>query len=207
MPEERVAAGLLLVLGPVLGLLPVGYPPLLGIWRADRATHRATVAAHRRAWAMLNAGFGVATIATATGLGLLRAGAAMPLASVGLEAVTVAYVMGGVLWLAFLAMRTRTTPLLAADAGVDRLAAADDLLGAATGGLFAAYTVVTAVALIGLGAVITLGSSPAGAATGLVAGIVAAVALVGQLRTGDSIPAVLYLSTIVVGVAVLAGWV
>jgi hypothetical protein len=81
------------------------------------------------------------------------------------------------------------------------------MLGAATGGLFAAFTVITSVTLIVLGAGVTTGGSPLAIAVGAVAALVAAIALVSQLRTGDSIPAVLYVPSLVVGVAVLAGWI
>jgi hypothetical protein len=205
MPEQRLAAGLLLVLGPLVGLLPVGYPPLLGIWTSSRETHLVTVAAHRRAWAMLNAGFGVATILTTAGLVLARPADGPALATVAFDAALVAYGMGGVLWLAVLAMRTRTTPLLAADLCVATLAAADALVAAATGGMFAAFTVITAVALMGVGAAVALAGTPAAVVAGAIAVIVAAIALVTQLRRGDSIPAVLYVPSLVIGVAVLAG--
>jgi hypothetical protein len=207
MPDERLAAGLLLVLGPVLALIPVGYPPLIRIWMAPREVHLATVAAHRRAWAMLNAGFGTATISTASGLTLLREAGSATGMRPWLEVVPVGYVMGGVLWLAVLAIRTRTTPLVADDSGIGALAESDRMLGAATGGLFAAFTVITSVTLIVLGAGVATGGSPLAIAVGAVATLVAAIALVSQLRTGDSIPAVLYVPSLVVGVAVLAGWI
>jgi len=40
----------------------------------------------------------------------------------------------------------------------------------------------------------------------VLAGAVAALVLLIQIRTGDCIPAVLYLPTLLVGVALLAGW-
>lgn len=207
MPDERVAAGLLLVFGPVLGLIPVGYPPLIPIWTAPRDVHLATVAAHPRAWAMLNAGFAAATVLTVAGLVLMGGlDGQGPGARMWLDAVAVAYAMGGVLWLAVLAIRTRATPLLAADAGIGALSAPDAVLGAATGGLFAAFTIVTALALIVLGVVVALGGEPLAVGAGALAALVAGAVLVGQLRTGDSIPAVLYVPSLVVGIAVLAGW-
>lgn len=203
MPDSTAIAGWLLVLGPVLGLVPVAYPPFLPIWSAPRKVFLATVVAHRRAWAWLNAGFAAATVVTAIGLAVL-AGDGSP----GRLAVAVAYAFGGVVWLAVLAIRTRTTPLLGdlVAAGADP-GPAEGLIGAATGGLFAAFTVVTALSLAGLGALVATGR---GGTPALVAGVIAAgvalLALVSQLRTGDSIPAVLYVPTLVVGIAVLGGW-
>ena len=51
MPDALVLAGLLLVLAPLVGIVPVAYPPLLrGLARSTREGHIALVGAHRRAW-------------------------------------------------------------------------------------------------------------------------------------------------------------
>ena len=155
---------------------------------------------------MLNAGFGLATILTAAGLTLLREAGPATGTRPWLDGVALAYAMAGVLWLAVLAVRTRTTPLLADDAGVGALANPERMLDAATGGLFAAFIVITALTLIVLGAAVAIGGTPLAIGAGSVAALVAAIVLVSQLRTGDSIPAVLYVPSIVVGIAVLAGW-
>ena len=92
-----------------------------------------------------------------------------------------------------------------ADLGVGTLAAADALAAAATGGLFAAFTVITAVALIAIGTALALAGTASAIVAGSIAVAVATIALLTQLRTGDSIPAVLYVPSLVVGIAVLAG--
>ena len=71
MPDPLVLAGLLLVLAPLVGSVPVWYPPLIAAWTATREDHIALVGAHRRAWRLANAGFGLATIGTASGLATL----------------------------------------------------------------------------------------------------------------------------------------
>jgi hypothetical protein len=204
MPDATVVVGLLLVLGPVIGLLPVAHPALIPVWSASRERHVAIVAGHRRAWWALNAGFGLATFATAGALIALPGIAADPGTVAGLQASGIVYTGAGVLWCAVLAMRGHVTPLLgdlvAAGAATEP---AERLLGAAQRGLFAAFVLGTGLALISLGAALFAG--------GIVAGPVAAVqVLVGigviawLLRTGDVIPAVLYVPTILLGVALLA---
>ena len=54
MIDALVVAGVLLVASPVLGLIPVAYPPFFTVWMAPRERHIETVASHRRAWAWLN---------------------------------------------------------------------------------------------------------------------------------------------------------
>ena len=82
---------------------------------------------------------------------------------------------------------------------------AETLLGAALGGLFAAFVLATGAALVVLGVSL--------AASGIIAvpvawltALIPVVVLLGQLRSGDSIPAVLYLPTLLVGLALLLGW-
>ena len=67
MPESSLVAAILLVAGPLVGAIPIANPSLMPIWSASREDHLATVRAHRVAWAALNVGFGIATIATASG--------------------------------------------------------------------------------------------------------------------------------------------
>ncbi len=71
MPDGQTIAALLLVLGPLLGAIPVGNPRLVRIWSMSRDDHVATVGANRRGWQLLNAGFVLATVATSAGLGIL----------------------------------------------------------------------------------------------------------------------------------------
>jgi len=206
-PDTVTVAGLLLVLAPVLGLVPVAYPPLLSVWTAPRARHIEIVAAHRRAWRVLNAGFAVATMGTAAGLVAL---AVALLGTPGWAAVVaglaVVYLAAGTLWCGVLAIRARTTPALgdlgaaAADPGP-----AETLLGAATEGLFAAFILVTGPTLIGLCASLAAGGTVA-VPVAVVAALIAAASTGSQLLAGDSVPAVLYAPTLLIGVALLAGW-
>jgi hypothetical protein len=205
-PDVRTLAGLLLALGPVIGLIPVANPSLIRIWSASREDHLATVGDHRVAWAWLNAGFVLATVATAIGLAMLPAVLdAEPGLAAALTAIALTYAIGGGLWCAVLAIRTRTTPTLA-----DLVATGittepgESLLGAANGGLFAAFILLTATALVGLGVTLTLSDDAAPVA--LVSVVVGVLAVALQVRTGDLIPATLYLPTLLLGIALLVGW-
>ena len=207
MPDALVLAGVLLVLAPLVGMVPVAYPPLFPVWSATREGHITLVGAHRRAWRLLNVGFGIATIGTAGGLAALAValGGDPPLAG-AVAALAVGYAMAGVPWLAVLAIRARATPALA-DLGVTAAPAgpAEILLGAATGGLFVAFALATGPLLVALAVVLALTGTVA-APVALIAALIAAVATGSQVLTGDTVPAVLYMPTILVGIALLAGW-
>lgn len=207
MSDAVTIAGALLVAGPLIGLIPVAYPPFIPIWSATRERHITVVAAHRRAWWLLNAGFSAATVVTAGGLAVVAGSLSGDATRTALLiAVAVAYSMAGVLWCAVLAIRARTTPVLHDIGAVDAPPGpAEQLLGAATGGLFAVFIVVTSVALIALGVTLALAGGVAAPVAWLVAGV-GTLAVGVQLATGDTIPAVLYLPTQLVGVALLAGW-
>ena len=207
MSEGVTVAASLLVAGPIIGMIPVAYPPFLTIWSATRERHIEVVAAHRRAWWLLNAGFGTATVTTAGGLAAL-AGAldGDPARSAALTAVWVAYAMAGVLWGAVLGIRALVTPLVL-DLGATEAPPGDAerLKDAASGGMFALFVVGTSVALAALGLVLAIAGGLA-APIALIAAAIAGVALGVQLVTGDTIPAVLYLPTLLIGIALLAGW-
>jgi hypothetical protein len=207
MADPTTIAGILLVAGPIIGMIPVALPPFPFIWSMGREDHVSTVAAHRRGWWMLNVGFAFATIVTAGGLAVLAgAPAGDPGGSAWLTAVWVAYAIGGVLWCTVLAMRARTTPAIHDLGLVDSPpGTAEQLLGAATGGVFAMYVVVTAAALVVLGVVLAVAGGVAVPVAGIAA-FIAVIAVGVQLLTGDTIPAVLYLPTLIVGIALLAGW-
>ena len=89
-------------------------------------------------------------------------------------------------------------PLLAAWTVEERPAGpAENLLGATLQGLFAAFVITTAITLMALA--IVLGTDDLVAIpVCLIAGALAAFVLVVQVRTGDCIPALLYLPTMVV---------
>jgi len=200
-------AGWLLVAGTILGLAPVANPSLLRVFLVSRAEHIAMVGAHRRGWYALNAGFAGATVATTAALAVLAVVAdTEDTARAGLVAGTTAYAVGGVLWCAVLAIRARVTPALAdrgsADPTIDPPAS---LLDEAQGGLFAAYVLTTAVALVAIGLALAVGGQVSVVVAAL-AVVVGVLALVLQLATGDLVPAVLYLPTLVLGIALLAGW-
>jgi hypothetical protein len=196
-------AGWLLVAGTIVGLAPVANPSLLRVWMVPRAEHIAIVAAHRRGWYVLNGGFAAATVATTAALAMLAvivdSGDA---ARAGLIAGTTAYAAGGVLWCAMLAMRSRVTPALAGHGEGD---AAARLLEEAQGGLFAAYVLMTATALVVIGVAMAVGGGVSIMVAGL-AILVGGGAVVLQLATGDLVPAVLYLPTLAIGIALLIGW-
>ncbi len=207
MPDALVVAGALLVTAPLVGLAPVAYPPLFTVWMAPREQHIAIVGAHRRAWRLLNAGFILATVGTAGGLAALAVALE---GDPGLAAIVTAlaagYAVAGTLWCAVLAIRARTTPALDdLGATAEPPGDAETLLGAATGGLFVAFALVTGPVLVVLGVVLGLTGTVA-APVAWLAALIAAVSTGSQLVTGDTIPAVLYLPTLLIGIALLAGW-
>jgi hypothetical protein len=206
--SDRVVmlAGCLLVAGPVVGMIPVGHPALVPVWSMPRERFVATIGAHRTAWAWLNAGFALATIATTAGLVTFALTLPDKSTAAAILAGTVGYGIGGILWCAVLAIRTRTVPLLA-DQGADALTSREALLvDAATTGMYQAFVAITGVALTAVGLTLLLTGVPpvAVAVTILLSGMGAIGWLLG---TGDVIPATLYLPTLLLGVALLAGWV
>ncbi len=207
MADATTIAGILLVAGPVAGAIPIAHPGLLRVWSAPREQYLAMIGAHRRAWYALNAGFAVATLATAAGLAVLAVDAGLKtMRGELLLAITVAYALGGSPWLAMLAIRSARDPLLADMLADGRTTEpAEALLGAATAGLFASFVLITGATLVALSAVLWFGGvvAPLIAA---IAGLVAVVVLAVQLRSGDCIPAILYVPTVLVGIALLAGW-
>jgi hypothetical protein len=206
MPDGSTIAASLLVLGPALGLLGFYDVTLWRVWMVPREEHLALVVARRRGWTMLNVGFTVATILTSAGL-LLLAGASS--ADDGwkalLAAVAVGYLVGGGMWCAMLAIRSRTTPALGAMVAAGTpTEPAETLLGAAMNGLFGTYVMTTSISLIGLAVGLAYGDIVAAPIAWLV-GIAGVACVVWYLRSGDIIPAVLYLPTLIVGLALLVG--
>ncbi|MEO8274088.1 MAG: hypothetical protein ABI620_08475 [Chloroflexota bacterium] len=207
MSDGLTIAAFLLVAGPVVGAVGVARPALFPAWTAPRDEHLALVRAHRRDWALANAGFAIATLTTATGLVVL-AGAVH--AEDGLRAVllaaTVMYAIGGTLWCSVVAIRDRTTPALA-----EMVAAgaptepAEALLGAAFSGLFQAFILTTCAALTAVGLELALGGGVAAPAAWF-ATLFAALAGARHLVSGDVIPAVVYFPTLLIGMALLLGW-
>jgi hypothetical protein len=207
MPDALTIAGILLVAGPALGTLCLFYPPFFRVWTVEREEHLALVAAHGFAWTMANVGFATATVLTAGGLAVFAG-------SVGddggpravLTGAAVAYVIAGTLWCVVLGARNRVTPALARMVAVGSpTEPAETLLGNAIGGMFEAFMVITEGALIAIGVTLALDGGIA-APVAWVATLIAVLALAGTVRSGATIPAVIYLPTLLVGIALLAGW-
>ena len=201
--DPAVVAGLLLVVGPVLGLIPVAHPALIPVWSAPRERHLAIVAGHRRLWWALNCGFGIATTSTLAGLAILPTLATDRGGAAAVVPGAIAYGVGCVLWCIVLAIRARVTPLLG-----DHLAngmptePAEAVVGAAQSGLFAGFVLLTALGLVAL----DLGLWAAGIGPSPVAAfqVLAGLGLLAWLlRAGDVIPALIYLPTLVLGLALL----
>jgi hypothetical protein len=200
-------AAILLVIGPVVGAVAAGHPSLYRVWGVDRDEHLRIVGAHRLAWAMLNVGFFVATVSTASGLAVLAVALADdPARGASIGALAVAYAIGGSGWCAVVAIRARTTPVLADHAarGI-AIQPAETLLGSALGGLFGAFMLTGGGAVVGVGLTLAVAGGIA-LPIALVAAAIGAIVIAAFLATGDAVPAVLYLPTILIGIALLAGW-
>ena len=207
MPDAATLAGVLLIAGALIGAAAASHPALWPVWSAPREERLRIVGAHRLAWIMLNAGFLIATVVTAGGLAALAVAQAEDAGvTAAVAAVIVAYAVGGGLWCAVVAIRSLTTPALAdlSERGTDT-EPAETLLNAAQLGLFGAYSLLTAVALVALAVVLAVAGVVA-VPVALVAGLIAGIVIAAYLVTGDSVPAVLYLPTILIGIALLAGW-
>jgi hypothetical protein len=172
-----------------------------------REEHLALVAGHRRAWAMANVGFTAATVLTAGGLVLLAESVDVDARSKAiLMGGAVAYAIAGALWCAVLAIRTRTTPALAAlVAAGSPTEPAETLIGSATGGLYSAFMLTSGIALAVIGSALALGGGVA-APVAWAATILAAVALAGFFALDGFLPAAIYLPTLTVGLALILGW-
>ncbi len=207
MPDVLVFAGVLLVAGPAIGAVCLFYPPLWRVWMVPREEHLALVAGHRLAWTMVNVGFTAATVLTAGGLVVLAGSVdADARAKATLVAGAVAYAIAGTLWGAVLAIRTRTTPAIAAlVAAGTPTEPVETLIGSVNGGLFASFTTVTGVALVVICATLALAGVLV-APLAWIAVLIAAFAVAGFLASGDMVPFVLYLPTLMVGAGLLLGW-
>jgi hypothetical protein len=207
MPDVLVLAGALLVAGPAIGTACLFYPPLWRVWTAPREEHLALVAAHRLAWTMVNVGFTTATVLTAAGLVVLAGSLGVadgPKAI--LLAGSIAYAIAGSLWCAGQAIRTRLTPALATlVAAGTPTEPAETLLGAVTGGLYSSFMLMTGLALVAIGLTLVAGGGVA-APVAWVVTLLAAGALVGFFALDGFLPAAIYPPTLLIGLALLAGW-
>jgi hypothetical protein len=196
-----------MVAGPAIGTVCLSYPPFWRVWTVPREEHLALVAGHRRAWTMANVGFTAATVLTAGGLVLLAGSVDVDARSKAiLMGGAVAYAIAGTLWCAVLAIRTRTTPALAAlVAAGSPTEPAETLIGSAIGGLYSAFMLTSGIALAVIGSALALGGGVA-APVAWAATILAAVALAGFFALDGFLPAAIYLPTLIVGLALLLGW-
>ena len=202
-----MVAATLLMIGPIVGTAGLARPALVRAWTAPREEHLALVRAHRRDWALANAGFAVATIVTAAGLAVLAGAVTVddgPRAIIAAAAVV--YAVAGTLWCAVVAIRDRTTPALA-----EMVAAgtptepAETLLGAAFSGLFSAFMLATSASLVAIGITLAINGGVA-APVAWLATLIAAGAFVGSIPPREVIPAVVYFPTFFIGLALLLGW-
>jgi hypothetical protein len=207
MSDVLVLAGALLVAGPAIATVCLSYRPLWRVWTVPREEHLAIVAAHRLAWTIANVGFTAATVLTAGGLVLLAESVDVDARSKAILMVgAVAYAIAGTLWCAVLAIRTRTTPALAAlVAAGTPTEPAETLIGALIGGLYSAFMLTTGVALVAIGLTLAQAGGVGGPVTWL-ATLIAALAVARFVTSGDVIPAVIYVPTVLVGIALLLGW-
>jgi hypothetical protein len=207
MNDSLTVAAFLLVISPIVGGIGLARPALFSVWTAPREQHLALVRAHRRDWAMANAGFAAAALGTTAGLAVLAGSVQV---SDGPRAVLIAavvvYAIAGTLWCGVVAIRDRTTPVLAEmHAAGTPTEPAEALLGAAFGGLFAAFTLGTGAALMAIGLTLALSGGVA-APVAWLATLIPVVVIAAYFATGDSIPAVLYFPTLFIGIALLLGW-
>lgn len=204
MPDALTIAAVLLVAGPAIGTICLLDPPFVRVWTAPREEHLALVGAHPAAWRLANVGFTVATVLTAAGLTVLAGSIDVehgPRAV--LSAGAVAYAIAGSLWCAILAIRTRTTPAIAAMVAAGaQTEPAETLIGSVIGGLYSSFLLTTGAALIATGLVLALSGGLASPA-GWLATIIAVLAVARHTTSGDVIPAVVYLPTLLVGLALL----
>lgn len=206
MNPNQTAIGWLLVGGTLIGLAMVGHPALIRIWNMPREQHVAAVAAHRTVWALLNAGFVLATVTTA---GAIIAMSVTIYAGADWSAIMlasgVAYAIGGVLWCVVLAIRTRTTPLLHELGPESYSGQPVRVLDAITTGLFDAFVVICSLGIAALGLVLLLAGGVS-VAICIIAIVVGIGCLAWLLIAGDVVPAVLYVPTLLLGIALLANW-
>lgn len=204
MPDALTIAAALVVAGPVVGTVCLAYPPFVRVWTAPREEHLALVAAHRVAWRMANVGFTVATVFTAAGLVVLAGSIDVVEGQRAVLATgAVAYAIAGSLWCAILAIRTRITPAIAAMVAAGApTEPAETLIGSVIGGLYSSFLLTTGFALAAIGSVLAL-SGGAASPVGWLATIIAAIAVARHTTSGDVIPAVMYLPTLFIGLALL----
>lgn len=200
----RFAGLLLLAGGLALVLLAAASAAVpAAIWTGVPAVSLPLIARHRAIWRSANVGFALATILTVAGLFLLPASLGAGGAALA-TAAAVGYAIAGSAWLVTLGIRLGITPRVAAayaSSGVvdPRFAPLAGLGGV----LFTAFILVGCASLALLGAAVVLGGvvpAWAGWAT-----LGASLAILADLAlTGDTLPAFVYLPSMLLGVVLLS---
>lgn len=203
-PEALRIAAWLLVGGGVVLVLMVGPTTFVSpaIWNGPQDVALRLIRKHSQVWRVANVGFVLATIVTLAGLFLVPGLVGERATWLGLVSAEL-YLLAAVPWLVVLAIRLRVTPAVAStfvsEGTVDPAFVPLERLGNA---LFPFFILIASASIIALGAAIVLGGSLSGP-LGWVC-IVAGVAMAGSfVIIGDFIPALVYVPTFVVGIALL----
>jgi hypothetical protein len=209
MPDPAAIAGILLVAGAVLFLIGAGNPHLYRAWTGPRPVYLQVIREHPIAWWFTNVLFIAGTVLIVAGAGTLP-GLATGGGAAWLDATAMAIALAGVLWILSLVYRLAVEPWTAraasdGDTAGPSSAAAPDPLELWSGGLFVAFTLVggMAMAALGIGIVATGIAAPL---VGWVSVAIGLIAVAGLLITGDMPPFVLYLPSLVLGLALLLHW-
>jgi hypothetical protein len=160
------------------------------------------VARHATIWRLANIGFVVATVLTAAGLFVLPSSLGMNGEGLA-RAAAVVYAIGATAWLVTLSIRLGITPDVAAKyvagGSIDPAFAPLAALG---GVLFAAFILVGSGSLVAVGAAILAGGTLPAWTGWTTLGLSLAI-LASFLLMGDTLPAFVYLPTILVGIVML----
>lgn len=197
-------AATLLVLGGlglvVLAAASAGVPA--AIWTGAPEISLPLIARHATVWRLANVGFAVATVLTAAGLFVLPSSLGGNGAGLALAAA-VGYAMAGTAWLITLGIRLGITPNVAAkyvaNASVDPTFAPLAALG---GVLFAVFIVVSCSSLAVVGVAALLGGILS-VWVGWATLALSLAILAGYLVVGDTLPAFVYLPSVLLGIVQL----
>ena len=208
MPDDLMVAAILLVAGPAIGTVCLFYPPFWRVWTVGRG-RSISPSWPPTAWPgrWPTSGSPPRPSSRPAGSSSCRSVQADARSSAILIAGAVAYAIAGTLWCAVLAIRTRTTPALAAlVAAGTPTEPAETLVGSVTGGLFASFLMTTGLALVVIGA--TAGVERGGRGPGRLVGGGRRGAGGGRLpRSSTTCPRSFSTSRPwLVGLALLLGW-
>ena len=197
-------AGLLLTGGLVALVLLVGPTAFVSpaIWNGPEEVALPLIHEHVLLWRVANLGFALATVLTAAGLFLApdvvgARGAQLAWVSAAL------FILAAVPWLLILGIRLAITPGVADGfVATGTIEPAFAPLSRLYGALFPSFILLASAAIVALGgAVLTGGTLPAPLGWGcVIAGIAVGASYV---VIGDTLPAVVYVPTAAVGIAIL----